>query len=258
MPDPQLPLTPEPSSPAPGGTPTAAPAPEPWKAGPDAPAWARGKTADEIMRITDTLMQEVQQPAPAPPATAPTPGQPIDPNAYATGQDVLNAQSAAVQQFTPTLQRLAQQNAALTVRHVATDPRFADVFQKYGPEVHAMIARVPVEQRTVDIVEGAAKLVKADHLEELSRERANQILQGMEPTIRPTGGGATPPSPTPDLSLKSDKLPSDWRDRAAKVGLTERDLDEFCSGAGISREQFFQQFEKPGGLIVEIGKVKGV
>lgn len=212
------------------------------------------------MTITGQLMDSVTRPgtptpaAPMPPAN---PTAPLDPGAYATGQDILNAQQAAVAQFAPQLQRLAQQNAASTYRLVSSDPRFVETFQKYGPEVTTYLANVPREQWTVDIVEGAAKLVRADHLDELARDRANQIMQGMEPTIRPTGGGSTPQALTPDLSLKSEKLPSDWRERAAKVGLTERVLDEFCLGTGLTREQFFRQFET-GGIITEVGKVKGV
>jgi hypothetical protein len=242
------PPTPAPSSPVPGGTPTAV-----WRAGPEAPAWARGKTAEEIMAVTNNLMESVARPQ----APAPAPATPaaIDPNAYMTGQDLLNAQSAALAQMQPAFQRLAEQNAAATYRLVATDPKHSEVFQKYGPEVTQYLAKVPKDNWTVDLIEGAAKLVKADHLDDLVRDRTHQALQNMEPTIRPTGGGATPGPTTPDLSLKSDKLPTDWRDRAAKVGLTERELDEFCFANGMSREQFFQQFEKTA--IAQVGTVKG-
>jgi hypothetical protein len=210
------------------------------------------------MQITGQLMDTVVRPAAPTPAVpnAPAAPQALDPNAYATGQDILNAQNAAVAQFQPALQRLAEQNAASTYRLVASDERFREVFQRYGPEVTSYLARIPKAEWNVDIIEGAAKLVRADHLDELARERANQIVQGMEPTIRPTGGGAAPASPTPDLSLKSEKLPTDWRERAAKVGLSERELDEFCYANGMSREAFFKQFEKD--LIVEVGRVKGV
>ena len=203
-------------------------------------------------------MDSLSRPSlPQPTPAAPPPGQlPLDPQNYATGQDVTNAVAAAAQQFQPALERLAQQNAAATYRLVATDPRFSDVFAKYGPEVGQYLGNVPKAQWTVDILEGAAKLVRADHLDELARERANQIVQGMEPTIRPTGGGSVPANPNPEMSLKSDKLPADWRDRAQKVGLDERTLDEFCFVNGMSREQFFKSFEKS--LIVEVGKIKGV
>lgn len=245
--------TPAPLS-TPAGTENTNVSASPWRAGPEAPVWARGKTADEIMAITGNLMDAVVRPN-APTPTPTTPGA-IDPTAYATGQDILNAQQQAVNQFAPALQRLAEQNATSTHRMVATDPRFAEVFQKYGPEVSQYLARVPKEQWTVDIVEGAAKLVRADHLDELARDRANQIVQSMEPTIRPTGGGSTSQAPKPELSLNSEKIPSDWRERAKKVGLDERTLDEFCYANGMSREQFFKQFDRD--LIVEVGKVKGV
>lgn len=260
MPDPSQPAaqpTPATPSTASGGTPTASP-PEVWRAGPDAPEWARGKTGAEITAITQQLMESVtrQGTAPAPAPAAPVAPGAIDPQAYATGQDILNAQQAAVAQFQPALERLAQQNAAATYRIVQTDPRYAETFQRYGPEVMTYLGQVPKAQWTVDIIEGAAKLVRADHLDELARERANQIVQSMEPTIRPTGGGASPQAPTADFSLKSEKLPQDWRDRAARVGLDEHTLDEFCFANGITRADFFKTFEKS--LIVEVGKVKGV
>ena len=252
------------SSPAPSGTPTNAPAPSPppspWRAGPNAPAWARDKTADEILGIANQLVEGLGRPsAPAPaqpmPPAAPVGAPPgyVDPTAYVTGQDLNNAVQAAANQFTPALQRLADQNAASTYRLVASDPRFTEVFQKYPQEIVNYLGRIPKAEWTVDIVEGAGKLVRADHIDELARERATQLVQTMEPTIRPTGGGATPVQPTTDLSLKSDKLPQDWRERAAKAGLDERSLDEFCYANNISREQFFAQFGK--GLIVEIGRV---
>lgn len=200
------------------------------------------------------LMDAVLRSTPTP--AAPAPAAPsYDPQAYTTGQDVENIVRATAQQFQPAIERLAEQTATAIYQNTSRDPRYTDVFQKYGPEVTQYLARIPRAQWTVDIVEGAAKLVRADHLDDLARERANQIVQGMEPTIRPSGGGAAPASPTPDFSLKSEKLPTDWRERAAKVGLDERTLDEFCIANGMSREQFFGQFGKS--LIVEIGKVKG-
>lgn len=264
MPDPSptVPPTPTPS-PLPGGETTSAspptstpPAPAVWRAGDDAPAWARGKTGPEIVAFTQQLADSVARPNAPAPVQQGTQPMPIDPSAYATGQDIINAQNQAVSQFAPQMQRFAEQNAALMYRQVQTDPRFTDVFQKYGPEVSGYLGRIPKEQWTVDILEGAAKLVKADHLDELARERADRIIQGMEPTIRPTGGGTTPVQSNKDLTLQSDKLPPDWAERAKKVGLDERTLDEFCFANGISRADFFKTFEK--GLIVEVGKVKGV
>src|SRR5438105_397316 len=110
------------SSPAPSGTPTSAPAPapsppSPWRAGPNAPAWARDKTADEILGIANQLVEGLGRPsAPAPspaPANLPPAAPPgyVDPTAYVTGQDLNNAVQAAANQFTPALQRLADQNA---------------------------------------------------------------------------------------------------------------------------------------------------
>lgn len=248
--------TPAPSSTPLGTTPTEPPKVEVWRGGPNLPEWARGKTAEEIVGITTNLMETVVRPGqpPAPPAPVSQPA--FDPNAYTTGQEVENIVQRTAQSFQPTLQKLAENNAAATYRLVANDPKFSEVFQKYGPEVMGYLANVPKAQWTVDFVEGAAKLVKADHLDELVQQKAAHMFQNMEPTIRPTGGGPTPQSPPNDLSLKSDKLPLDWRDRAAKVGLDERTLDEFCFANGISREQFFKNFEQS--LIVEVGKVKGV
>src|SRR3990167_5950648 len=142
--------TPAPSSTPSGGTPTNAPVsppspPEVWRAGPDAPEWARGKTGAEITAITQGLMDSLSRPSlPQPtPAASPAGQLPLDPQGYATGQDVTNAVAAAAQQFQPALERLAQQNAASTYRLVATDPRFSDVFAKYGPEVGQYLGNVP-------------------------------------------------------------------------------------------------------------------
>ena len=67
----------------------------------------------------------------------------------------------------------------------------------------------------------------------------------MTPTMRSGGAGSgSVPTPQPEFSLKSEKLPEAWRQRAESLGLTEQALTEFCASNGMSREQFFQQFEK--------------
>jgi hypothetical protein len=89
------------------------------------------------------------------------------------------------------------------------------------------------------------KLVKADHVEDIANEIASRRLSELEPTFRSTGAASAPVSSRePELTLKSEKLPADYRERLAKVNMTERDLDDFCRANDMTREQWFGQFEK--------------
>lgn len=263
----------EPSS-TPAGTTTGAAsaeptpkAPEPWRAGADSPEWARGKSAEEILGIAQNLVENFGRGTPVaertgvahdvqqPPAPA-TPG--YDPEDYVKGSQLNEALKAALAQITPSLTQNAEQMASANYALVSRDDKYREVFTKYAPELQGLLVRVPKQNWTVDNLEMAAKLVRGNHVDELARDRARQLASEMETTIRSTGGGSAPvPASQNEASLKSDKLPADWRERAAKVGLDERTLDEFCFANDMTREQFFGQFSKT--LVTqEIGKVRGL
>ena len=216
------------------------------------PEWARGKTAEEVLGITKTLVerglggpvaQPVQQAAPVQQAT-------VGDDDYITGREMRAMFAQAAQNLNPTF----AQNSELAASAVLGTARqiYAKEFQRYGPEIAAKLATVPKNLWTLDNIETVVKLVKVDHHDELVREDAAKLAATMEPTIRSTGvgGSVSVPSNNKDVSLESDKIPADWRERARRAGIDERTVREFCQANEMAEETFYKQFETPRNAIV--------
>ena len=256
---------------APQGSPSQpqAPAADPWRAGNDAPEWARGKTPEEILGIAKQLAGVVQQhiqggtaPAASPSPFAqsphtpqpsyggyqpPQPQQPSynpSPDEYVTGRDLQTWGQQAVQQVQPQLQAAIEMTASGNLAQIQRD--YATAFQKYGPEIYSTLANVPKNAWTVDNLRKAVKFVLADHVEDLAREQAARVVAEMDLGVRSSGGAPTGPvsQPQAEYTLQSEKLPSDWKERAAKAGLTEQALDEFCRANDMTRAQWFTLFDR--------------
>jgi hypothetical protein len=245
---------PSPSAAAPTGTPSAAIPSEPFRYGANAPTWAQGKTAEEVLGIAEKLTGVVQtyvqtnaplptQPAPTynvPTPTAPT----FDPDSYIQRRDMETLAPRMIQdtvapQFKSLYENLAQSNLETVKRSNAV------IFEKYGPEVYSYLAKVPIEQRTVDNLTTIVKLVRADHVDELASEIASRRVAEMEPTLRSNGSPAVPVATQEQkYTLQSDAIPQDWKDRAATAGLTEQAVEEFCRANDMTKAQFYSQFGK--------------
>lgn len=224
---------------------------------PNVPEWARGKSASEILAITQQLVETQaygrSQPAPPQqqppqPSYQPPAGNPNDDD-YVTGRDLRALRASATQEFQPLIQQLAQQHAATAYNIAKRD--HADIFRRYEPEIVQVLGRVPREQWTLDVIENAVKFVKGNHVDELAEEKARRLAAQMEPTIRSSGsGGSASVSPrTPELSLESEKLPEAWREHAKRAGIGDRELQELCYAHGMTPDEFFAQFGK--GLVTD-------
>lgn len=128
--------------------------------------------------------------------------------------------------------------------------RESDAFRRWGPELHAMIAQVPAEMRTVDNLQHIVQLVRGRHVQELVDEQARQqavrLAEEQVATIRSgTGGSATSPH-TQLTDLTSSELPEEWRKLAAKNGLTMDAVREFCAATGESLDAYFALVKKNG------------
>ena len=123
--------------------------------------------------------------------------------------------------------------------------KYARDFAKYGPEIQATLTNVPKEQWTLDTLERVVKFVRSDHITDLAREELERLQGEMAPTMRSTGGAGSGLSPQTnnDRTLQSEKIDAGWRERAAKAGLTEQQLDDFCAKNDMTRDQFFRSFE---------------
>lgn len=244
--NPPAPTSPTPPAPAATAAPTA---PAPYRFGNDVDEWARGKTPEEVLAVTRTLMGAVGQPfrqsAPVVPAAVP-PATPIqlDAEGYVTGAQAQALQRDAVAQLQPhyrtAIDLAASGNLSMVRQQHSKD------FSKYGPEIMAKLALVPKESWTVDTLETVVKLVQVDHLDEIAGERAQQLVNTMEPTMRSIGGAGSAPVPAtqPDgFSAQWEKLPPEWRAKAEKAGITEAVVEEFCRGnEGMTAQDFFKQF----------------
>lgn len=141
------------------------------------------------------------------------------------------------------LERLQASIAQTNLETVKRDPNCVEIFQKYGPEVYNTLASVDKSYWNVDNLRRIVNLVKADHVDEIANERASRLATERMETIRSSGAGfpSVPPQ-SPDNTLQSEKLPADYRERLAKVGMNESTLDEFCRANGMTRQQWFDQF----------------
>lgn len=248
-------------APATGTASSEAPKTEPFRYGANAPEWARGKTAEEVLGLAQQMEGVIRQHISGTPQVqqnpwtnqygasqgfrqeAPQPTTPAyDPESYLQRRDIENLAPQLIdQRITPQLngvyESLAQTNLESVKRANAT------IFEKYGPEVYGYIAKLPVQSRTVDNLTTVVKLVRADHVDEIARQEAVRLAAEMEPTLRSSGSPSVPvATQEPKYTLQSEAIPQDWKDRAAKAGLTESAIDEFCRANDMTRSAFFEQF----------------
>ena len=240
LPGTTTPATTLPPTPAP----VTATAPTPYRFGNDVDEWARGKTPEEVLAVTRTLMQSVARPF-QPPQPAPAPQAfHVDPEGYVTGAQAQRIQSDALAQIAPQYQQAIELAASGNLSQVRRD--YAKDFSKYGPEIMAEVNNLPANLRSVDNLEKIVKYVKVGHLDEIAHERAQQLVQEMEPTMRSIGGAgsASAPPVSPDsFRAQWEKLPPEWRSRAEREGITEAVVQEFCAGnEGMTPADFFKTF----------------
>lgn len=236
-----------PTSAPPGGT----NAPAEWRAGDNAPAWARGKSAEEILGIANSLVDALPSAA----AAAPAPAQSGAPAANGGSVDVadddyingatLKRILATRGQDTSSHEFMASTNVHILKQECRDD------FDKYGPEISGLIANIPAHQRTLDNMRMVVRLVRGNHVDELARERAQQLVAEMAPTIRSGGAPAVGAPVSRDVSLESEKIPAEWKRRANAAGITESVVDEFCRANDMSPAAFYKQFEQPLNPIVQ-------
>lgn len=223
------------------GTPTgSSPTEFRFQPGAGVPDWAVGKTASEVLQITTQLAETVKS---VQPAAKPTPtnqaGLPsiddytMDPVKAAQQQLEYNF----AQRVAPVFQRYDQQlaSAARTLAQT-TNP---DEFKRWGPEIDQMVATVPAEQRTADLYTQAVRIVKANHLDEIANERAERRLAELGVTDRTSGGGTNTSGPSATV-VTLDKLDPAYKAALEKMGIGERELDEFLAKTHQTKEQFIE------------------
>ena len=215
--------------------------------------WARGRTAEEVLAIARGYHNAFDRGgmAPAPLAPAAPPAAPvgaftnITDDTIVTGRDLRAYLDQAARQYIEPQMRMVGEQAASSVYGTARQ-LYPKEFQRYGPEIQQELAKIPRNLWTLDNLDTVVTLVAGRHREDYARERAQELVAQMEPTIRPTGGGSEPVPTAQQKShtLESDAIPSDWKARAKAQGITEATVREFCTTNDMTPEQFFQMFEK--------------
>lgn len=230
----------------------------------------------EVLGITKQAVETVQtyiqtgappQPQPAPwqqqprvPEGNPNGGQWTQPPAYGQhqpspqydpdqpitfGQFQQLASQFAQQSVAPQLQTMAQTSASIVYETVQRED--GPTFQRYGPEINALLARVPRENWTIDTVRQVVRIVKADHLDELARERAAQLVNEQFPTLRSGGAPGTPISPShapADSILNNESIPESVRERMRQTGVTEQMARDFCAANGLTLKDYADMLTK--------------
>ncbi len=202
--------------------------------------------AADAAQILQGLVEQVGRGQQAP---APQPIQPAADDDYVTGGQLRQVQQQAMASVSPWLQTVADQQATMSYNIVKREQ--PDIFKKYEPEIIQTLQSVPRANWTLDVISRAINLVKGNHVDEIVAEKARQLETNMFSTMRSTGraGSGTDFQTTETMAASLDKTPEAWRAHAKAVGITDRELQEFCIVNDTTPEEFFKQFEK--GLITD-------
>jgi hypothetical protein len=230
--------------------------------------WARGLSAKEVyeqarqMRAALAQQQYQQTPSQPAPQGALSYQQPLTapplPDAYADenqraswAQNYANyVQTQADQRMQQTLQSYAQpllQSNAQLARHAsATDPKYADVWNRWSHEIDIQMQNVPAEMRTKQTYDLVAKHVRSEHVDELAQERAQKLMQQQGFGTERTGSGGAPPStpsasPLDELFAKQDHP---WVQKARETQMGVREIRNSLPAMGYTEQQFVDSILK--------------
>lgn len=159
----------------------------------------------------------------------------------------MKAMLAAVQapQQDPYQQQSLAQLAYGQVRQM--EPK---VFQKWEPEILRHLNTMPKNLWTVDNINLVVKMVKAEHVEELASEKADALIAQRGFSTRTTGAAPNGQGhANSEVSLESDELPTDYRDRLKKAGVTMETVRSFCAANGMSVKSWFESAKKNAGVM---------
>jgi hypothetical protein len=219
-------------------------------AGPGVPQWAVGKTAPEILELSKQMADALAATPAARPQTPPAvalvaPQAPA--SALPSNDDwALNPTDAAQRQLeynwsqrvAPVFDRLQNQLAG-TSRGLVAQQHRAD-FDRWGPEIDQMVAPVPAEQRTAELYAQAVRLVRANHIDELASERANERLAALGVTDRTAGSGNPGVAPGTSGAVDLTKLDPAYKAAIEQMGIGPNELAEFLGKTRQTLEQFVE------------------
>jgi hypothetical protein len=247
------PTEPSTSSTPPGTPPPVAlpPAAE-FRYGNEAPEYLRGKTAQEAAALLQQTVGALQQymTAPAQPQQVqqyqPPPAfQPPAPDDYVTGA-TLNTMGS---QFVDRARQEAQQYSSQAVSLAASGnldrvrDRYSKEFAKYGPEIDALVSRIPKTDWSIDTLSNAVKVVLAGHIDDLVNDRVAQFQSSQDPALRSSGANGTT---APAQTSPHDGLTAAQKEILQRRGITPEVVREFAARKGVSEQVWYEQFGKYG------------
>ena len=204
------------------------------------PEYLRGKTAADAAALLQGLVSQVGRGAAQPAQDLPPPQD----DEYVTAAHLKQAQQQAINQMSPWLATVADQQATMSYNLAKRED--AEIFKKYEPEIISVLQRIPRQNWTLDAVKNAVTYVKGNHVEEILAEHTRKIESTMAGTMRSTGRAGSPTdSQTQDtVGQRLGKTPDSWKAHAQAVGITDQQVYEFCQANDTTPEEFFKQFEK--------------
>lgn len=128
----------------------------------------------------------------------------------------------------------------------SSDPK---AFAKWEPEILANLSVLDRQLWTIDNIQRVVRMVKADHIDELAQERADHLVSQKGFSTRTTGAAPNGQGSFPDLSLESDELPTDYRDRLKKAGVSLDTVRSFCAANNTTVKEWFELAKKTNAMI---------
>jgi hypothetical protein len=186
------------------------------------------KNADEILDLANKMYDALQSNAPAPSAPSPPAPEPhvtapsdIDPNLMYSNPAEYHRQLRASlradiqSEISSASGAIVTPLASLAKAEAKRNPKRKAVWDRYAPEIEAMVARLPEQARArPDIWDEAAKMVAGEHVDEIARTEADRIIAaGRDSGTLPTQHGS-PNEPVPSGGSPLEKL---FREEHASV-----------------------------------------
>ena len=170
--------------------------------------------------------------------------------------DEYNRQMIAYNAFTTQQQMQAfaapmlAQQASFAKAEARRAAKVPAVWTKYADEIEAQMANVPIQARTQEAWEMAAKIVAADHMDELAQARAETLAATPDSgTVTGDGGmpnaRATASDPLTQLFLDDD--PSIARLKA--IGKGAEDAKRAANSMGLTFESYADMLKKSSVVI---------
>jgi len=143
-------------------------------------------------------------------------------------------QQGIAQAAAPLLGNVAQ----LAKWQSQNDPNYAETWQKYGREIETMAAQVPAHMLNLNAYNTIAKVVKAEHIDELIDERAKKIAAaGGFGTERASPAGSVP-APSADKLSQLFQSDHPWVAKARANNVSEAEVRRYCSMRGINTDDY--------------------